>query len=62
MALKEKGRPAGGDPIPNYVLPDNAEFIAQPFELQARRLSQLYALSIETAATLAPFVFAVVPR
>jgi hypothetical protein len=35
MALKEKGRPAGGDPIPNAVCQDTPEFISQPDQLQA---------------------------
>jgi hypothetical protein len=33
-----------------------------PQEWQARRLCRLYALSFDAAVTLAPFVFAVVPR
>jgi hypothetical protein len=35
MALKEKGRPAGGDPIPNAVCLDEPESISQPDQLQA---------------------------
>jgi hypothetical protein len=35
MALKEKGRPAGGDPIPNAVCQDEPESISQPDQLQA---------------------------
>jgi hypothetical protein len=35
MAPKEKGRPAGGDPIPKKnVCQDDQEFISQPAELQ----------------------------
>ena len=35
MALKEKGRPAGGDPIPNAVCQDEPESISQPDRPQA---------------------------
>jgi hypothetical protein len=62
MAFKEKGR-QDASPIPNIVVNhDNPEFKTPPSDLQARRLCRLYALSYETAATLAPLVFAVAPR
>jgi hypothetical protein len=35
MAFKEKGRPAGGDPIPNFVCQDEAESISQRDQPQA---------------------------
>jgi hypothetical protein len=62
MPITEKGRSAGSDPIPNYVRQDKPESTSQLLNLQVRRLSRLYALSFETAATLAPFVFAGLPR
>ncbi len=39
-ATKEKGGPAEGRPIPNYVLPDNAEYIALQLQLQVIRLTR----------------------
>jgi len=37
MAVKEKGRPAGGDPIPNDVRKNKLEFKLQPRDLQIAR-------------------------
>jgi hypothetical protein len=59
MARKEKGRPAGGDPIPNVVRQDNPEFKAQPLNLQVSLLTQRYATSA-AAAIIARLAFAVV--
>jgi hypothetical protein len=58
MALKEKGRPAGGDPIPNSVRQDNPDFISQPPLIlqQVARLTRRFAISFAMAATLAPMV------
>jgi hypothetical protein len=51
MARKEKGRPAGGDPIPNSsVRQDNPEFKAQPLNLQVQLLTQRYAISAALAS------------
>ena len=59
MARKEKGRPAGGDPIPNSsVRQDNPEFKAQPLNLQVSLLTQRYAISA-AAATIARLAYAV---
>jgi hypothetical protein len=51
-----------GVPVTQAVSSNYPEFTTSRVELQTRRLSRLYALSFETAATLAPFVFAGVPR
>jgi hypothetical protein len=50
MSAKEKGRPAGGDPIPNDVRKDKFEFTPQPRDLQVSR-------PIRWSTTLAPFAF-----
>jgi hypothetical protein len=50
MARKEKGRPAGGDPIPNVVRQDNPEFKALPLNLQVSLLTQRYAISAALAS------------
>lgn len=59
MAAKEKGHPAEGGPIPNYVLADNSEFMLSDFQNQLRksRLVRLYAVNAAMAEVLAPFVF-----
>jgi hypothetical protein len=49
MARKEKGRPAGGDPIPTTIRQDVSEFISQPFDLQV--------FSAAAAGMLAPLIF-----
>jgi hypothetical protein len=45
MAREEKGRPAGGDPIPNVVPQDIFEISITAGQLQSRRISGLYAVS-----------------
>jgi len=57
MPVKEKGRPAGGDPIPNDVFQDNLEFNPQPRDLQVSRLIRRCAICAGLATTLAPLVF-----
>jgi hypothetical protein len=57
MAHKEKGRPAGGDPIPKIVREDDLEFKPQPFDLQVMRLTRRYALTAAVAAIVAPLAF-----
>ena len=57
MAVKEKGRPAEGSPIPIYVLPDNAEYKATQLQLQIIRLMRRCAIKASIAETLAPMVF-----
>jgi hypothetical protein len=57
MTIKEKGRPAEGSPIPNCVLPDNAEYKATELQLQVIRLTRRCAINAGTAQTLAPLVF-----
>jgi hypothetical protein len=56
MVHKEKGRPAGGDPIPNTVCQDSTEFTSRPLNLQVARLIRRCALSAATAA-LVPLVY-----
>jgi hypothetical protein len=58
-STKEKGRPEEGSPIPNYVLPDNAEYIALQIQLQVIRLTRCCAVNAGMAETLAPMVFGV---
>lgn len=55
----EKGGPAEGRPIPNYVLPDNAEYIALQLQLQVIRLTRRCGVDAGLAETLAPMVFGV---
>jgi hypothetical protein len=63
MAPKEKGRPAGGDLIPDYVCQDDLEFISpQPLILQVSRLTRRCAVSATMAELLAPLVFGEVSR
>lgn len=62
MAQIEKGRPAVGGPIPNYVCQDNPEFISsQPLDLQqllqVSRLKRRCAISASMAATISAIVF-----
>jgi hypothetical protein len=70
MTSSETAKPATADTVNGLrkieqqlggqlLTPENSPAVA---ELQARRLSRLHALSYEAAITLAPFVFAVVPR
>jgi len=60
MAFKEKGRPAGGDPIPNtLVCQDNSEFKPQLIKLQAFNLARRCAIDAAMAEALAPMVFGV---
>ena len=55
---KEKGRPAGGDPIPNaLVCQDNSEFATAPLILQVSQLTRRCAVSAAMAETLAPLAF-----
>jgi hypothetical protein len=56
-ATKEKGRPAEGSPIPNYVLADNAEYKALQLQLQVIRLTRRCGVDAGMAETLAPIVF-----
>jgi hypothetical protein len=58
-ATKEKGRPAEGSPIPNYVLPDNAEYKALQLQLQVIQLTRRCGVGAGMAETLAPMVFGV---
>ena len=59
MATKEKGHPAEGGPIQNYVLTDNSDFSLSAFQNQLRtsRLVRIYAIHSSLAETLAPLVF-----
>jgi hypothetical protein len=58
MTVKEKGRPAGGDPIPNcVVIHDAAEIKASPHFLQVSLLTRRCALSAALAEALAPLAF-----
>jgi hypothetical protein len=57
MSSKEKGRPAGGTPIPTSIRQDVSEFKQQPLQLQVSRLVHRCALSADAAAILAPLVF-----
>jgi hypothetical protein len=57
MAYNEKGRPAGGDLIPNNVCQDNLEFKPQPLVLQVSRLIRRCAISAAAAEALAPLIF-----
>jgi hypothetical protein len=59
MITKEKGCPAEGSPIPNYVLPDNAEYTALQLQLQVIRLTRRCGVNAGMAETLAPMVFGV---
>lgn len=58
-STKEKGRPAEGSPIPNYVLADKSGYIALQHQLQVIRLTRLYGVDVDMAVTLAPMVFGV---
>jgi hypothetical protein len=58
-ATNEKGCPAEGSPIPNYVLPDNAEYKATQLQLQVIRLTRRCGVDSGMAQTLAPMVFGV---
>jgi hypothetical protein len=62
MARKEKGRPAGGSPIPTMrSAKDQPEFNVQPTELQqllqVARLRRRCAISAAMAVTMAPIIF-----
>jgi hypothetical protein len=57
MTTKEKGRPAEGSPIPNYVLADKSEYIALQLQLQVIRLTRHCGVDAGMAETLAPMVF-----
>lgn len=59
MAFNEKGRPAGGDPIPYIVRQDNLESKPQPLILQVSRLTRRCAVSAAMAEALAPLAFGV---
>jgi hypothetical protein len=56
MAIKEKGCPTEGSPIPNYVLPDKSELNTPKLQLQITRLTRC-AVNPGMADTLAPLVF-----
>jgi hypothetical protein len=58
-STKEKGRPAEGSPIPNYVLADRSEYIALQLQLQVIRLTRRCGVDADMAETLAPMVFGV---
>jgi hypothetical protein len=62
IAVKEKGRPAEGSPIPNVVLADATEFKAPLLNLQVSRLTSRCAVSAAMAAILAPLIFGEVTR
>jgi hypothetical protein len=62
MAPKEKGRPAGGDLIPKIVRQDIFEISITAEQLQSRRISRLYAVSVALACTIAELAFAGCPR
>jgi hypothetical protein len=62
MIPNEKGRPAGGDPIPNIVYHDEPESISQRHILQVIQLTRRCAISAATAAILAPLIFGEVSR
>jgi hypothetical protein len=64
MARNEKGRPAGGDPIPTTIRQDLdlSEFKPQPLDLQVSRLTRRYAITAAMAAIVAPLAFPEVPR
>jgi hypothetical protein len=53
----EKGRPAGGDPIPNAVCQDDLESKPQPLVLQVSRLTRRCAISAAIASAIAPLVY-----
>jgi hypothetical protein len=57
MTIKEKGCPAEGSPIPNYVLADNTEYKPTKLQLQVTRLTCHCAINAGMAETLAPMVF-----
>ncbi len=57
MTQNEKGRPAGGDPIPNSVCQDDAEFKSQLLKLQAFCLVRRFALSAPMAEAIAPLLY-----
>jgi hypothetical protein len=59
MASYEKGRPAGGDPIPEIVLADKSEFKPTAIDLQVRRLTRRCRVGVDMAKTLAPLAFGV---
>jgi hypothetical protein len=59
MALKEKGRLAGADLIPNDVRQDNPEFKAQPLDLQALRLSRRFGFALETCLVVASLAWGI---
>jgi hypothetical protein len=59
MALKEKGRPAGGDPIPNDVLADNAESKPQLLDLQVLRLNRRYGFAYEACIVIATLAWGI---
>jgi hypothetical protein len=57
MPRKEKGRPAGGDPIPTTIRQDLSEFTSQPFDFQVSRLIRRSGLSAASAELFAPFIY-----
>jgi hypothetical protein len=57
MASNEKGRPAGGDPIPNSVCQDDTESKSQLLKLQAFCLARRFALSAPMAEAIAPLLY-----
>lgn len=54
---KEKGRPAEGSPIPDYVLADKSEYRALQHQLQVTRLRHRCGVDAVMAEALAPMVF-----
>lgn len=75
MTCKEKARQKG-EPIPNAVCQDNPEIKLQPLDLQAlrhpthpniqdiqaQRISRLYAVSFVLALTISELAFSGCPR
>jgi hypothetical protein len=57
MAHKEKARPEG-EPIPNIVCQDSAEFNQQLTDLQALRFKRSFGLAFETGLVIAALAFA----
>ena len=63
MSIEEKGRPAESSPIPKYIhAHGQAESNPSLVQLQASRLSRLYAINGPMAEALAPLVFLEVLR
>ncbi len=58
IAIKEKGGPAEGRPIPKIILAqDNPEFRPSALSLQAFLLARRFAISAPMAEALAPLVY-----